>query len=574
MPSLTAPLAAVRARAIHSDTAMFTRWLWTVLGWRRTIAYLAVLLADAIAPLSVAVTAALAASTLSDGASASPSRQQVLLSILPLGACLAVAAITPLASSFAVEHASQVLRAALTGQIVGAVRSSVPNPSSLRGELTRVGDVLDSSSGIHTATDAVAGTVVRRARGYAALLPLLFLSPVCGFLVGASWAASRKAVMRELTDLSAATQRLVPRWRRSACLRQHVFDAPSQAEAFVFDKAEWFPNAYYSDALDALTGIWNARRGGMLRLVLWHAPLLGSIVATLAIAAAHIRGATVLSLVVIQAVIMTSSLGGNAVDSFRLARCIAELKPFTSVRAPAGMSNAEPAQQRPQRPALIGRIRLSFATTSIAGPESPITLAPGTLTAVVGPNGSGKSTLLRALAGIEKLPGGWLTLDGEIPSDQVLFQGAIWLPSRPIQTLGRLHEILDPSGHYALATGLIELPSIDPDERLDPEGGIGRGLSGGEWQRLALERFLRAASRKALWLLDEPGAHLDAATEEHLMQSLRNQLGNRTGVVVTHNLAASRLADRVLVMSEGSVVGVGKHDELLRDCPTYAALCS
>jgi ATP-binding cassette subfamily C protein CydCD len=174
------------------------------------------------------------------------------------------------------------------------------------------------------------------------------------------------------------------------------------------------------------------------------------------------------------------------------------------------------------------------------------------LTAVVGPSGCGKSTLLAAIAGELAPSDGTIQVAGHGSPDD--WRPAVaWLPQRPWLTAGTIADNLrhaDPAATDArlwraldrvdLAHVVLTLPA-----GLETElGEDGAGLSAGERARLALARVL--VSDRPVVLLDEPTAHLDAATETVLVRAIGELAQSRTVIVVAHRPALVALADRVL----------------------------
>ncbi|MBR1218460.1 ATP-binding cassette domain-containing protein [Bradyrhizobium sp. U87765 SZCCT0131] len=202
--------------------------------------------------------------------------------------------------------------------------------------------------------------------------------------------------------------------------------------------------------------------------------------------------------------------------------------------------------------------------------------------ALVGRNGSGKSTLVRILLG---LLGGydgrvevfghdlrhydprWLRgRFGVVDQETMLFSGTI---REAIAASGRRHDDagLHEALHFAGAAGFVEALPKGMDSELN-EGG--RSLSGGQRQRLAIARAV--VRDPALALLDEPTAFLDAEAAVALEQRLAAWGRERLLILVSHHLAATRGADRILVLDQGRLVGDGRHEQLLARTPEYASL--
>ncbi len=197
------------------------------------------------------------------------------------------------------------------------------------------------------------------------------------------------------------------------------------------------------------------------------------------------------------------------------------------------------------------------------------TVQPGSTLAVLGPSGSGKSTLLRAIAGLESVAGGSVTIDG-------VDQASVPINERHLGMMFQDHALfphLDVASNVAFGLkmrGVSGTASTDRvSEVLDLVGlaGFGRRdvhtLSGGEAQRVALARSLAPSPR--VLLLDEPLGSLDRVLREDLVGELR-ALFARLSVTVVHvthdQQEAFALADDVLVMRNGAVVQQGPPTDL------------
>jgi ABC-type bacteriocin/lantibiotic exporter with double-glycine peptidase domain len=206
--------------------------------------------------------------------------------------------------------------------------------------------------------------------------------------------------------------------------------------------------------------------------------------------------------------------------------------------------------------------------------------APGECVAVVGASGSGKSTLARLLAGLYEPTEGAIAFDGRdlrgwdltrlrkrlgiVTQDTRLFAGTIRdnvslfdneVNQDEIERACRLaciHETIDamPMGYdTVLADG-------------------GSSLSGGQRQRLSLARALLL--RPSVLVLDEATSALDVVTERRVQEELRSLQCTR--VIVAHRLSTIVEADKILMLDNGRIVGMGRHDGLLKTCPSYRHL--
>ncbi|HEX2081187.1 MAG TPA: peptidase domain-containing ABC transporter [Longimicrobium sp.] len=253
----------------------------------------------------------------------------------------------------------------------------------------------------------------------------------------------------------------------------------------------------------------------------------------------------------------------------------------------------EPAEQDPvsayEEPAPVrhrlgGRIELrdvAFGYTA----EQPVlreinlVLEPGELTAVVGQSGTGKSSLLRLICRFEEPVEGNILYDGisggEIPlkdvrrqiavvwQDASLFRGTIW----ENLTLG-----MSNPGRRAV-DDIVGLCRLDELLTTLPQGydtqvaEWGASLSAGQRQRVALARALIRDT--PILLMDEATSNIDQQTESAILKDLFARRANRTTLFVTHRVVTVSAADKICVMREGRIVGLGSHESLLESCGTY-----
>ncbi|HVF95060.1 MAG TPA: type I secretion system permease/ATPase [Sphingomonas sp.] len=247
----------------------------------------------------------------------------------------------------------------------------------------------------------------------------------------------------------------------------------------------------------------------------------------------------------------------------------------------------EPLAAAPTRlPAPRGALTLEGVTVLSAGRDAAIlnnvsfAVAPGEVVAIVGPSGSGKSTLVRAIVGAQMIERGSVRIDdadlgdwdperlarhiGYLPQEATLFEGTVK------ENISRFATEIDPD------LGSIDAQAVAAAEKVGaqrlilrlPQGfdhrlGLGgRGLSAGQAQRIALARAV--FGEPALFVLDEPNAHLDAEGDAALNAAIAQlKAAGSTILVVSHKLGVLPVVDRMLVLRDGRVELFGPRDEVL-----------
>jgi iron complex transport system ATP-binding protein len=228
--------------------------------------------------------------------------------------------------------------------------------------------------------------------------------------------------------------------------------------------------------------------------------------------------------------------------------------------------------------ALVARdIRLTYPNGVRALDGATITAASGEFLAIIGPNGSGKSSLLRAICGLQSVDSGSISLNGD-PLDGIsaaerarrvalVPQSLDVLPGYSVQDFVLM-------GRYAHLSGWRLYSQQDRDiareclKRVAADEFLERGMnemSGGERQRVLIARALAQQSRTIL--LDEPTSALDLKHQLTVYKLIHemHRGGDKTVVVVTHDLnLASQFADRLVLMEHGKVVSEGKPAEVIR----------
>jgi len=206
-------------------------------------------------------------------------------------------------------------------------------------------------------------------------------------------------------------------------------------------------------------------------------------------------------------------------------------------------------------------------------------LRPGTTTGIIGGTGSGKTTLLTLVTRGFDITSGSVLVDGVdvreqsldrlwsriglVPQAAYLFKGTVADNLRfgnENATDAELWRALE----VAQARDFVAAMSGELDAAID-QGGT--NVSGGQRQRLAIARAL--VKRPAIYLFDDCFSALDAATDARLRRALRAETADATVVIVAQRVSTILHADRILVLDEGRLVGMGTHAELMAGCPEY-----
>ena len=198
--------------------------------------------------------------------------------------------------------------------------------------------------------------------------------------------------------------------------------------------------------------------------------------------------------------------------------------------------------------------------------------------ALVGENGAGKTTLVKLLARLYDPTEGRILLDGidlrEYDVDElrgmigVIFQDFVRydLKVRGNIAVGQIDAIGDQprivrAAEMSLADGVIAGLESGLDHMLGRRFKGGANLSGGEWQKVGLARaYMRDAQ---ILILDEPTASLDARAEYQVFERFADLTEGRMAVLISHRFSTVRMADRIVVLEDGTVTEDGTHDELL-----------
>ncbi len=244
----------------------------------------------------------------------------------------------------------------------------------------------------------------------------------------------------------------------------------------------------------------------------------------------------------------------------------------------------DPAQAKPAGPA-VGRVEFQDVSFQYPGAEEPalsgvsFTALPGEVTAIIGGTGSGKSTLAGLIPRFYDVNAGRVLIDGVdvrevrqgdlrakigyVPQKAVLFTGTIASNIR----FGRESATDDEIARAAAVAQAAEFIDQKPEGFAAPVSQGGTNLSGGQKQRLAIARAL--VRNAPIYVFDDSFSALDFATDARLRAALRAETTQATVFIVSQRIGTVMNADRIVVLDDGRVVGIGTHAELLRGCEVY-----
>jgi ATP-binding cassette, subfamily B, multidrug efflux pump len=232
---------------------------------------------------------------------------------------------------------------------------------------------------------------------------------------------------------------------------------------------------------------------------------------------------------------------------------------------------------------------IEFRNLTFSYPDGPpvlqdinLRIPAGTSLAIVGPTGSGKSTLVGLIPRLHDAPPDEVLIDGQpirnftlaglrksigfVPQETFLFSDTI----RQNISFGRpeasQEQIQDAASIAHIGNEILEFPK--GFETMVGERGI--TLSGGQKQRTAIARAVIREPR--ILVLDDALASVDTYTEERILNGLRQGMGSRTTVFISHRISTARNADQIAVLVAGRIAELGTHEELITRNGYYTSL--
>lgn len=238
-----------------------------------------------------------------------------------------------------------------------------------------------------------------------------------------------------------------------------------------------------------------------------------------------------------------------------------------------------------ETPASKGYIEFQNVTFRYPGAELPVLAnisfqaRPGEVTAIIGGTGSGKSTLVNLIPRFYDVDSGRILVDGVdvramtqdglrvkiglVPQQAVLFTGSIAENIRYGKADARDEDIIAAAKTSQALEFIESMPGGFESEVA--QGGI--NLSGGQKQRMAIARAL--VRRPEIYIFDDSFSALDFRTDARLRKALKEETGEATVLIVAQRVTTVMDADRIIVLDQGAIAGIGSHDELMNNCGVY-----
>ncbi|PIY17198.1 multidrug ABC transporter ATP-binding protein [Candidatus Dojkabacteria bacterium CG_4_10_14_3_um_filter_Dojkabacteria_WS6_41_9] len=261
-----------------------------------------------------------------------------------------------------------------------------------------------------------------------------------------------------------------------------------------------------------------------------------------------------------------------------------------SVSRVAEVLDSEPEIHDPPEPKSYvednkGKIEFKEVTFSYPDSDAPVirnvsfVAEPGETTAIIGSTGSGKSTLINLIPRFYDASSGQILVDdldvkevkqedlraklGYVPQKVVLFSGTVssnikyGAPDVTSEAVAKAAKIAQASSFIGAL----------PDKYRSKIAQGGSNVSGGQKQLLAIARAI--VRKPEIYIFDDSFSALDFKTDAALRQALANETKGATVLLVTQRISTALQADKIVVMDEGKVMGIGTHQLLLKICPVY-----
>ncbi len=236
-----------------------------------------------------------------------------------------------------------------------------------------------------------------------------------------------------------------------------------------------------------------------------------------------------------------------------------------------------------------GKIEFKNVTFSYTHEGDPVlknitlTILPGETAAIIGATGSGKTSLAELIPRFYNIDSGEILIDGEniekmdlenlrnnialVPQKTILFTGTVK------DNILFHYESCDHDGLENLMKESARSANINsfldglPNGYMTDINQKGVNLSGGQKQRIAIARAL--AKKAPIIIFDDATSAVDMATEKQIRNSLKKNSSERTTLIIAQRISSVMEADKIIILDDGKISGIGTHNELLKDNPIY-----
>lgn len=281
----------------------------------------------------------------------------------------------------------------------------------------------------------------------------------------------------------------------------------------------------------------------------------------------------------------------QVIMSFLFISIIFIMIPRASVSAErvAEVINTEVKITDPQKPVKSnenrGVVEFKDVTFSYPGADTPVlddisfVANPGETTAIIGSTGSGKSSLINLIPRFYDVTNGQVLVDGVDVREmnlEDLYAKIGYVPQKAVLFSGTVKSNIKYGAPEASQTGVEKAARIAQavefiegleDKYDNPIAQGGTNVSGGQKQRLSIARAI--ARQPEVFIFDDSFSALDFRTDAALRAALHKEINNKTVLIVAQRISTIMNADKIIVLDEGRIVGMGNHKELMKTCNVY-----